>query len=319
MIIPFFLPFAGCPSRCVFCNSRALNQRDDRKIDKKAFDAYIRHHLKRASEGQKTQIAFYGGCFSLIEEALQKKLLDWANDWIRMELVNTIRFSTLPVAVSDDMISYYRQTGVGVIEMGVEIFDNEILAANNRHLDTDQMSAAFERFHQAGFLLGIHLMTGLPRADWDREQASLNLCMRLPFDFARIHPTLVLKDTSLEKMYTRKMYSPLSLRVAVNRSAFFAGKIRTGTGKAIAQTGLFVDSSATAIIIAGPYHPAFGDLVRIRTLIDKVRDALNGEGSIILQQNEAQSFFSHRGFFSDEISEWQFRPIERNQIEVKKA
>ena len=42
-IIPIFVPHAGCPNKCVFCNQRRITGRKDDKID----GVYVRNTVEK--------------------------------------------------------------------------------------------------------------------------------------------------------------------------------------------------------------------------------------------------------------------------------
>ena len=81
-------------------------------------------------------------------------------------------------------------------------------------------------------------------------------------DFVRIYPTLVLESSLLAQWYTDKRYEPLTLERSVAlvktlHSIFTAKKIK------VIRMGLQATTELNdkAVVKAGPFHPAFGELV----------------------------------------------------------
>jgi len=82
-------------------------------------------------------------------------------------------------------------------------------------------------------------------------------------DFVRIYPTVVVKDTPLEKMYLNALYRPWPLNEMVKMcremvSLFNAENIP------IIRLGLQHTETLEQDIVAGPYHPSFRELVKGR-------------------------------------------------------
>jgi len=105
-------------------------------------------------------------------------------------------------------------------------------------------------------------MIGLPGSTYYHELYSTQNTIKINPDMVRIYPTLVIEDTGLHHMYLRNTYQPLSLDEAIETvlqmymqfQIAHIPVIRMGLhpGEELRQPGN---------IIAGPFHPAFGELV----------------------------------------------------------
>ena len=63
-IIPIFIPHAGCPHRCVFCDQAAITSEKETLLTAGTLEARVSAHLKFRSKDRKpVQLAFYGGNF----------------------------------------------------------------------------------------------------------------------------------------------------------------------------------------------------------------------------------------------------------------
>ena len=81
-------------------------------------------------------------------------------------------------------------------------------------------------------------------------------------DFVRIYPTIVIANTILADMYSRGSYKELSLYDGIVRAGFL--KLHFDHHKIpVIRTGLQAteDLDKSNIVLAGPYHPAFGEMV----------------------------------------------------------
>ena len=93
----------------------------------------------------------------------------------------------------------------------------------------------------------------------------------------RIYPVLVIKGTELEEEFNKGDFTPLTVGQAVERSKeivkLFEQKnirvIRVG----LQNTDTITDSeNKESEVVAGPYHPAFGQLVEDAIWYDKIVD-----------------------------------------------
>ena len=89
----------------------------------------------------------------------------------------------------------------------------------------------------------------------------------------RIYPTLVIKDTLLEEYYLEGKYSPLVLNKLLNGVPI--STIIQEAGITVLRIGLQDSDTLESSIVAGPYHPAFGELVESRILFRKMVQSLD--------------------------------------------
>lgn len=264
MTIPIFVPHLGCPHRCAFCNqweTSAVHARPDASSVRGKIRAQLA--TKPVSIGN-VEVAFFGGSFTAIEEELQRELLGAAHDFIRDGLIDGIRLSTRPDCVDTARLELLHEYGVRTIEIGAQSFSDEVLAASGRgHTAAESIDAA-KRIRRAGFSLVIQLMPGLPGDGPAGSLRSAEIAASCSPDAVRIYPTVVLDHTRLAELFREGAYEPLTLEDALERSAdmheLFAGK-----GIPVIRTGLHpLAPDETANVLAGPYHPAFGFLVKSR-------------------------------------------------------
>jgi histone acetyltransferase (RNA polymerase elongator complex component) len=106
-----------------------------------------------------------------------------------------------------------------------------------------------------------------------RLMASVRRIVALRPDFVRIYPALVIRDTGLHRLYTTGEYRPLSLNAAVART----GRIKTIFDRnniKVVRMGLQSSAELGKKVVAGPYHPAFGELVAARLMFNRTRRLL---------------------------------------------
>jgi hypothetical protein len=106
-------------------------------------------------------------------------------------------------------------------------------------------------------------MPGLPGAAPLEALQSLRQALDLEPDFLRIYPTVVLRGTLLEEDYHQGRYQPLALDEAVEVCAEMLWHCREA-GVPVIRLGLQATAALVPdqALVAGPYHPAFGALVK---------------------------------------------------------
>lgn len=264
MTIPVFVPHMGCPHRCVFCNqweTSAVWTSPDAAFVR----AKIRAHLAtKASSVGHVEVAFFGGSFTAIDAGLQRSLLDAAYGFVREGLLSSIRVSTRPDCIDPNRLALLREYGVKTIEIGAQSFDDGVLAAADRgHTAEDSVRAA-AIVRREGFSLVIQLMPGLPGGDRGEAVRSAETAVSCSPDAVRIYPTVVLEHTRLARLWREGLYEPLgfeeALECAADMHELFAEK-----NIPVIRTGLHpLSPDEEGGVLAGPYHPAFGFMVKAR-------------------------------------------------------
>jgi histone acetyltransferase (RNA polymerase elongator complex component) len=274
MIIPFFIPQSGCPHQCVFCNQRHITGRSS-SPEASSVTQKIREYLRTATSGGPVQVAFYGGTFTALPFETQKSYLEEVQPFLQTGQVRTIRLSTRPDRIDPVVLTLLQAYRVTIVELGAQSMDDRVLALSGRGhtaLDTERAATLLK---ERGFTVGLQLMPGLPGDSGDIFRRSILKVIRLKPDMVRLYPALVIKDTPLEELYRTGRYEPLSLEsaVAMCRAAFLDFE---GAGIRVIRMGLqpTEELEEPGTILAGPFHPAFGQLVESSVLLDKMRDAL---------------------------------------------
>ena len=269
-IIPIFLPHAGCPHRCVFCDQSSITGVSSKKRSPKDIREQIEAFLKfKNGRRNRVQIAFFGGNFLGIPADEIMRLLAEAAEYVKTGRVDSIRFSTRPDTIDHPRLDLIRNFPVTTIELGVQSMDERVLSATKRGHSAADTEKAIQCLKELNYEVGIQLMVGLPGDTPERLTASAQRVARLKPDFIRIYPTLVLAGSQLAAGYRKGDYVPLSIDEAVSRAKqlyllFKSEKIR------VIRMGLQAsqDLENGSTILAGPYHPAFGHLVYSEIFLD---------------------------------------------------
>ncbi len=295
-VIPVFIPFMGCPHRCVFCNQRKITGYKG-EVDIQSISSHISQSLSTLPQDvQRVEIAFYGGSFSCLPRVLQERLLAVAHRYVELRGLWGIRLSTRPDCLSVGEIEFLKNSGVKTVEIGVQSLDDNVLLKSKRgHTAADAVEAA-GRVKSAGLTLGLQIMLGLPGDTGEEFYHTVNLIVsEIKPEFVRIYPCLVVKDSELADMYLDGRYNPLTLGEAVDLAKYAYKRFREA-GIGVVRIGLQdIPTMRWGIeILSGPYHPAFGELVKSAVfydeLVDRFEGITSGEVSIVVNPRDESIF-----------------------------
>lgn len=263
LIIPIFIMNSGCAHRCIFCNQRITAGNYPPVISKDYFDAEVESYLNRNKDkSRKVEIAFYGGNFTGVNPDYQNDLLCWAQAFIQTGRVNSIRISTRPDYISEDKLQFLKKYGVDTVEIGAQSFVNDVLRQARRGHNAEDIRKAMTVLKKNGFKSGLHLMAGLPRETLKDFLYSIDQTIAVNPDTVRIHPVLVFKETELAERFEKGGYRPLDLIEAVEWCRLAWVKLALA-GVPVIRMGLQTtpEMEKEGAVVAGPAHPAFGNLV----------------------------------------------------------
>ncbi len=286
-IIPIFIPHIGCPHDCSFCNQKKIAGEITDVTGSDVSDM-IRHYLNTmpATESHK-EVAFFGGSFTGLSKEKQQELLLPALRAKEEGLIQDIRISTRPDYISTKILQHINSLGVSIIELGVQSTDSEVLRLNQRGHSKKAVYTAVSLIRDFSFKLGLQMMVGLLGDSEATVIRTAEELVGLKPDFVRVYPTIVIKDTYLERLYLEGKYQPFSLKRAVDCCVEVLKLFREAEIPIIRMGLQSTDEIAFGkSIIAGPYHPAFRELVEAeiyRELIDQQLKPLEPKPGSILK------------------------------------
>ncbi len=120
-IVPIFIPHAGCPHRCVFCNQSLITGVNSRISPNKVRNS-VESFLKYKGERRNiVQIAFFGGNFLGIDMDEVKRMLAEAAAFVKEGRADSIRFSTRPDTIDRPRLESIKNFPVSTVEIGRSI------------------------------------------------------------------------------------------------------------------------------------------------------------------------------------------------------
>ncbi|MDK9708476.1 MAG: radical SAM protein [Desulforhopalus sp.] len=273
LVIPVFIPHRGCPHQCLFCNQEKISGSHGEEAGAAGVAATIDHWLARSPGRTRVQVAFYGGSFTCLRAADQMVLLTAVQPYIAAGKVDCIRLSTRPDCIDAEVCRLLRDFRVGVVELGVQSLCDTVLAENRRGHNAAQALAACAQLRAAGMELGAQMMVGLPGETTRSFLHGIDTVVRVQPDFVRLYPVLVVKDSGLAEWFHQGRYRPLNLNQAIALTGRAYTKLQEA-GIRVVRMGLQPSESLDRSYLAGPYHPAFGELVQSRLWLRRIRARL---------------------------------------------
>lgn len=316
-IWPAFIPFAGCPFRCVYCSQERATGADARPLE--AIYADLENDLEQAlARGtEPLELAFFGGTFTALPEPWPERFLSLAGEFRKKGLITRVRCSTRPDAVDPAMLRAMRAMGLDLVELGVQSFTDAALEASARKYGGNQAARACAIVAEAGLGLGVQLMPGMPGmkavdflADVDRAVAMKPECVRL-------YPCVVLEETPLAAMWRKGQYRPWSLGRTVPLLALALRRFWRADIQVI-RMGLAPEPGLVEKMLDGPWHPGLGSMVRAHALyalirtraaaLDKAPEALFVPGRHISDlwghKREMEHLYARIGLSRNKIKAW---------------
>ncbi len=274
--IPIFIPHFGCKNECVFCNQRRISGQQ-KPVYPEDVKVQIDDVLNKYKQDEKEiEVAFFGGSFTGIDTKLQIEYLEVVKEYLDKGLINSIRISTRPDYIDQNILNILKEYKVKIIELGVQSMDEEVLKNSKRGHTVEDVKRASKLIKENGFILGHQLMCGLPGSTYEKEQYSIEQSLALNPDIMRIYPVYVLEDSELYDMNKKKKYRPLELEDALNRATIMYKKciekgvnvIRVGL-----QTTEEISQKNTKLI--GPVCDNYRERILSRIMLEIIEEKLD--------------------------------------------
>lgn len=264
--ISIFVPHQGCPCACSFCNQKTITGKtflpDAEYVDKTVKTAL-------SKKGYDYEIAFFGGSFTAIDRDYMLELLSAAYPYVKSGEVSGIRISTRPDCITEEILDLLKKYGVTSIELGAQSMDDEVLEANRRGHTAQDVLNASEMIKNAGFELGLQMMTGLYKDTAEKSLETAKKIIEIKPQTVRIYPTVVLKNTYLAELYLSGEYKPLNVEDSVELCAVLVPMFEKA-GIRVIRLGLHSGSDIKENMLAGGFHDSFGELVKSRIMVNKI-------------------------------------------------
>ncbi len=217
--------------------------------------------LSTLSKADEAQIAFFGGSFTGIDRDLMIRLLDISDKFVERGLVGSVRCSTRPDYIDEEILDILRKHHVKTVELGIQSMSDVVLSASKRGHTAACAIDACRMVKDAGFDLIGQMMIGLPSSTPKDEIATARAICDAGADGARVYPTVVFAETELADMTAKGKYKPLDIEDAIQRTASVLD-IFDRAGIPVIRVGLCSGEnlSSPESVVGGANHPALGEL-----------------------------------------------------------
>lgn len=263
------MPMMGCPGAlgggCVYCDQLAVTGVTGFTLDS-IYNALEAQLLALPPDPDRPhEVAFYGGTFTGLPAPWPARLLDLC----REHGVARVRCSTRPDRADPAQLADLAQQGLTLVELGAQSFDDAVLDAAGRGYSGETVDRAVRTVRAASpdrtMGLGLQLMPGLPGMDPALFTRDVERAVACKPDLVRLYPCQVLSGTPLARMWEEGSYRPWTLEETVDALAgaclaFWEAGVR------VVRMGLPEEPGLAAARLAGPHHPALGQMVRSEAL-----------------------------------------------------
>jgi histone acetyltransferase (RNA polymerase elongator complex component) len=245
----------------VYCNQTVITGITDTEIINSA-TVQLKKWRERSESWD--ELAFYGGTFTKLPLKTREALY-------KLAAGIPIRISTCPDDLPPDFIDEINNFNIKTVEFGVQSLSDSVLKLNGR---TYTAAQAVDTINSIANSVDISLqfmvgMYGETRGELTYTANNIPLSHpsgTLPpgggdtTNMARIYPTLVLKDTTLERLYREGRYQPLTPAETLLRATWLYLALEL-SGYKVIRMGLPPEAQGDSVV-AGYWHPSFGDIVR---------------------------------------------------------
>jgi len=260
--ISVFVPHAGCPNKCSFCDQHSISgaqfQPDAKFIRKVCSEA-----LACSKDPDNTEIAFFGGSFTAIRREYMIELLEAAYEFVGEGKFRGIRISTRPDYIDEDVLSILKSYGVTSIELGAQSLDDKVLELNERGHSREDVVNASLLIKEHNFELGLQMMIGLYGSTIASETDTVNTILSIRPDTVRIYPVVILKNTKLSELYKSGIFKPFEFDQVIDIAAEAITRFED-EGIRVIKVGLHASEIVEQEMLGGFYHPAFRELCEAR-------------------------------------------------------
>lgn len=259
--IPIFVPEMACPFRCIYCDQHLISGAKSIPSKEDVIITIEKYLTTISSTDSEVEVGFFGGSFTGIPADQQKDYLEQVQPYIQKGIIHSIRLSTRPDYITEDILQLLKVYHVKTIELGAQSLDNEVLEKCNRGHTFEDVEKASTLIKSFGFDLGLQMMIGLPGDNMSKSIATAKKIIDLKADNTRIYPTIVIKGTYLEELYKKGKYKALSLEECINTLKILIPLFEEANVNII-KVGLHPSKDLQqGAYVAGPYHPSLRELV----------------------------------------------------------
>jgi oxygen-independent coproporphyrinogen-3 oxidase len=184
------IPF--CRKRCVFCYFKVYTDKNASEIEV-YLDAIIKENelysRTPAFQGRQLRFAYFGGGTpSYVSEKQLHYLVDGLNKHVTWENAEEVTFECEPGTIQKSKLQTLKEIGVTRLSLGIEHFDDEILAANGRAHLSPEVFRAYEWARAVDFpQINVDLIAGMMGETEEKWRDAIRKTIELAPDSVTIY------------------------------------------------------------------------------------------------------------------------------------
>jgi oxygen-independent coproporphyrinogen-3 oxidase len=208
------IPF--CRKRCFFCYFKVYTDKNASEIEV-YLDALIKENelysRTPAFQGRQLRFAYFGGGTpSYVSEKQLRYLVDGLNRHVTWKNAEEVTFECEPGTIQRSKLETLKDIGVTRLSLGIEHFDDEILAANGRAHLSPEIYRAYDWARAVGFpQINVDLIAGMVGETEEKWRETVRKTIELAPDSVTIYQMELPYNTIISQDILKKgMESPIA-------------------------------------------------------------------------------------------------------------
>ncbi len=208
------IPF--CRKRCHFCYFKVYTDKNASEIEV-YLDALIKENelysRMPAFHGRQLRFAYFGGGTpSYISEKQLRYLVDGLNRHVSWQNAEEVTFECEPGTLQKAKLETLKEIGVTRLSLGIEHFDDEILAANGRAHLSPEIYRAYEWAREVDFAqVNVDLIAGMVGETEEKWHNAIQRTIELAPDSVTIYQMELPYNTTISQDILKKgVQSPIA-------------------------------------------------------------------------------------------------------------
>jgi putative oxygen-independent coproporphyrinogen III oxidase len=201
------IPF--CRKRCHFCYFKVYTDKNASEIEV-YLDALIKENeiysRMPAFQGRKLRFAYFGGGTpSYVSEKQLRYLVDGLNRHVSWQNAEEVTFECEPGTIQKAKLQTLKEIGVTRLSLGLEHFDDEILAANGRAHLSPEIYRAYQWAREVDFpQINIDLIAGMMGETDEKWREAVRRAIELQPDSVTIYQMELPYNTTISQDILKK-------------------------------------------------------------------------------------------------------------------
>ena len=208
------IPF--CRKRCHFCYFKVYTDKNASEIEI-YLDALIKENelysRMPAFQGRELRFAYFGGGTpSYVSDKQLRYLVDGLNRHVSWQNAEEVTFECEPGTLQKSKLETLKEIGVTRLSLGIEHFDDEILAANGRAHLSPEIYRAYQWAREVDFSqINVDLIAGMMGETEEKWRDAVRRTLELQPDSVTIYQMELPYNTSISQDILKKgVVSPIA-------------------------------------------------------------------------------------------------------------